>query len=60
MKSEWASLKDYIRILLKDGKRSEHPNFKLLFLIYGREKVIELAKEVLEEEKQKDGSNTNA
>lgn len=52
MKSEWASLKDYIRILLKDGKRSEHKDFRLLFLIYGKDKVTEIAKEVLNEEKK--------
>lgn len=42
-----ASFRAYIRTLLKDGKRSQHEDFQVLFRLFGKEKVTEIAKEEL-------------
>lgn len=49
---EWFEFRQYIESLLLDGKRSQHPDFQVLFNVFGREKVIAIAKEILEREKQ--------
>lgn len=49
-KDAW-TLEDYVRALLKDGKRSQHPDFQALFVAFGRDRVIEIAKRLLEAEK---------
>lgn len=45
------TLEDHIQGLLRDGKRSQHEDFKLLFRVYGRDKIVEIAKRFLEQEK---------
>lgn len=57
---DWTTLEDYVLSLLKDGKRSNHPDFQSLFLIYGKAKVTEMAQKLLrkEREKENDGPNT--
>lgn len=42
------NLSEYVEMLLKQGKRSQDPEFKTLMLIYGREKIVEMAKEWLQ------------
>lgn len=49
---DWVTLRDYIRELLLDGKRSQHEDFQKLFGLYGEEKITRLAKEILKEEKK--------
>lgn len=41
------SFRNHVRQLLLDGKRSQHEDFQLLFRIFGKEKVVEIAKEEL-------------
>ena len=48
------TLREYIRELLKDGKRREHEDFQRLIRLFGDEHITKLAKEVLKEEKAKD------
>lgn len=49
-KDAW-TLEDYVRALLKDGKRSQHPDFQALFVAFGKERITEMAKRLLEAEK---------
>lgn len=44
---EWVTLEDYIEDLLKKGKRSKDAEFKLLFSVFGLEKIKEIAKKKL-------------
>lgn len=55
---ERVTLKEYVRGLLKDGKRREHEDFQRLIRLYGDEHITKLAKEVLKEEKEKDVEET--
>lgn len=53
-----ASLKlnEYIEKLLLDGKRSQHEDFQVLFRVFGKDRIVEMAKEILakhDEEKQR-------
>lgn len=41
------SFRKHVRQLLLDGKRSQHEDFQLLFRIFGKDKVVEIAKEEL-------------
>jgi predicted CopG family antitoxin len=50
---EWQTLADYIKELLLDGKRSPHPDFQLLFRLFGKDHITEIAKTLLKEEKEK-------
>lgn len=43
------TLRDYIKALLLDGKRSQHEDFQKLFAIYGKDKITLLAHEILKE-----------
>jgi hypothetical protein len=45
----WAglSLAEYIETLLRQGKRSDHDDFKVLMDVWGRDKIVALAKDVL-------------
>jgi hypothetical protein len=45
---DWFLLKDYVEDLLKDGKRSQHEDFQMLFRIFGEERITKMAKEILE------------
>jgi hypothetical protein len=47
------TLQDYIQELLLDGKRSPHPDFQLLFRLFGKDHITEIAKTLLKEEKEK-------
>jgi hypothetical protein len=42
------SFRSNIKSLLLDGKRSNHPDFQLLFRIYGKDICVQIAKEELE------------
>lgn len=44
------TLNDYVKSLLKDGKRSQHPDFQRLFLVFGEAKIREIAEKLLKEE----------
>jgi len=41
------SFRRHVRQLLLDGRRSQHEDFQLLFRIFGKDKVVEIAKEEL-------------
>jgi hypothetical protein len=43
----WKDLRWYIATLLRDGKRGGHEDFKILFRIFGKEKIAFIAKEIL-------------
>jgi len=45
------TLDEYVEKLLKEGKRSQHPDFQLLFSVYGKDKITEMAKRILSKEK---------
>lgn len=47
------TLKDYVHSLLKQGKKSTDSEFQILFKIYGRDKIVPMAMEYLEENKKK-------
>ena len=47
------TLRDYVLTLLRDGKRANHPDFGPLFMVYGRDKIVDMAKELLAEERAK-------
>lgn len=49
------TLDEYVEKLLKDGKRSNHPDFQLLFRVYGKEKITEIARRILQREKDEGG-----
>jgi predicted CopG family antitoxin len=51
--NERTTLNDYIRELLLQGKRSTHPDFEILFRIFGKEHITEMARAILKEEKEK-------
>lgn len=58
-KFKGVSLEQHIEGLLKDGKRSGHKDFEVLFAFYGRERITMIAKPILrrlilEEKKQED------
>lgn len=42
------TLAEHIENLLRDGKRSQHPDFQTLFTVYGKDKVVAMAKEILD------------
>lgn len=46
------TLKDHIRELILEGKRGNHPDYLPFFELFGREKIIALAKEIKAEEKK--------
>lgn len=48
---DWLKLEDYIHFLLDEGKRSGHSDFHILFKIYGKDKIVEMAKKYLESRK---------
>lgn len=48
------TLRDHVRDLLLDGKRSKHPEFLVLFNIYGEDRITKMAKEILAEDKEKE------
>jgi hypothetical protein len=52
--SDWSTLQDYVRTLLKDGKSSKHEDFQTLFRVFGKERVVAMAKEILDQEKKGD------
>jgi hypothetical protein len=58
VKDEWTTLRDHIRNLLRDGKRGTHPDFKLLFEVWGEPKIRDMATEILREEKEKSKNET--
>lgn len=43
-----------IKFYLQQGKRSVHPDFQVLFNLFGRDKIIAIAKSILKEEKESD------
>lgn len=45
------NLRQYIKKLLDEGKRSTDPEFEHLFTACGKAKVVALAKEILREKK---------
>lgn len=45
------TLEDYVRSLLRDGKRSHHPAFQALFAAFGKDRIVKIAKRLLEEMK---------
>lgn len=47
--SEWTELKEYVEALLKDGKRSQHEDFQVLFRIFGEEKIRKMVDGILAE-----------
>lgn len=53
--TDWVPLTKYIENLLRVGKRSKDQEFKLLFSIYGEQKITEMAKEILKKWKEKRG-----
>lgn len=57
--NKFLPLEKYIELLLKDGKRSQHEDFQILFGLFGKERVTKIAKEFLELEKKKDTVNSN-
>lgn len=44
-------MSEYVESLLKNGKKSDHEDFKILFNIFGQEKITKIAKEILQKEK---------
>lgn len=48
---EFTQLSEYVESLLKNGKKSDHEDFKILFNIFGQEKITKIAKEILQKEK---------
>lgn len=46
------TLDEYVEKLLKEGKRANHPDFQLLFSVYGKDKIVAMAKRILEKEKE--------
>lgn len=59
MSKEWMTLREYVDSLLLDGKRSQHEEFKLLFTAFGKEKIVALAKELLEMHKREEQGDEN-
>lgn len=53
------TLREYVDSLLLDGKRSQHEEFKLLFTAFGKEKIVALAKELLEMHKREEQGDEN-
>lgn len=51
---EYVELRDYIELLLKQGKRGNHSDYAILFKIFGKEKIVEIAKDILQREKLAD------
>jgi hypothetical protein len=51
--SQATTLEDYIRTLLKEGKRSKDPEFQTLMRIYSKREpsIAETARRILQEEK---------
>ena len=45
------TLKLHIEKLLNEGKRANHPDFEPFFRLFGKEKIIQLALEIKEEQK---------
>lgn len=50
------TLREHILELLRQGKRSEHPDFLALMKIYGKSKITAIAREILKE--LKDGRSS--
>jgi hypothetical protein len=48
---DWFTLRDHVRNLLRDGKRSQHEDFQTLFQVWGKERITKMAQEILKEEK---------
>lgn len=53
---EWLTLRDHVRALLLEGKRSNHDDFKLLFDVWGESKIREMAQEVLKDLKKEEAN----
>lgn len=47
--TDWVELKDYVRILIGQGKRSEHDEFKVLFEVFGKQRITLMAREIMRE-----------
>ncbi len=41
-----------IKFYLQQGKRGDHKDFQILFMLFGKEKITEIAKRILKEEKK--------
>lgn len=54
--TDWFQLSDYVEKLLRDGKRSQHEDFQMLFGVFGEERITKMAKEMLEKWKQNESS----
>lgn len=48
------TLQRYVKSLLRDGKRSQHPDFQTLFRLYGQDRIVTMAKQALEEIRDED------
>lgn len=46
-KEGWTTLDDYIEMLLRLGKRSQDPEFKTLMDLFGKDRVVKIAKQIL-------------
>lgn len=46
--TNWSGLEDYIRTMLLDGKRIEHPDFQMLSRIYSTERIQSIIDRELE------------
>lgn len=51
VRKEGVTLEQYVELLLRQGKRSQDEDFKTLMRVYGRQKIIDMAKAILEREK---------
>lgn len=55
MNGEWGwNLEKYVEALLKDGKRSQHEDFQILFRVFGKQRIVKIATELLDKEKKED------
>lgn len=41
------TLNDYIESLLRDGKRSQHPDFQALFIAFGEQRIRDLVSKIM-------------
>jgi len=48
------TLEEHIRTLILEGKRGNHPDYKPFFELFGKDKIVALAKQIKAEEKEKD------
>lgn len=56
---EWGGFLKYIKSLVLDGKSFEHPDFRWMIEIFGKEKIEKIRDQVLASEKCSSEKETN-